>query len=80
MNEQYEAYLLNKIGLKAYMMTMSRLSMELESYESVKASRITTISEWISLSDLAKRQFLQGIIQYVIVDLDLQRVVVIDLI
>lgn len=80
MNEQYEAYLLNKIGLKAYMMTMSRLSMELESYESVKASRITTMSEWTSLSDLAKRQFLQGIIQYVIVDLDLQRAVTIELI
>ena len=76
MNEQYEAYLLNKIGIKAYVMTMSRLNMELEAFESIKESQnLATRTEWTTLSDQAKSKFISGLLENVVIDLDLQRVV-----
>ena len=79
MEEQYMLYSQNKISLKTYGMVMSLLNTELEELEAGKEIKNnSTLSEFWSLSEKGKKKIISETIQYLVVDLDLKRIVKIE--
>lgn len=77
MNKQYELYVTGKINTKMYAVIMQKLITEKDLLEAEAGSYklCTSQSEWMVFTDTQKKQFIQNLIDYVVVDLDLQTIV-----